>query len=154
MNEATARMRSATEAIWTTAPDGLEALATMHRPPSSDLVKRLYANFDAYWLAGMLYQLRELAGDERLDSQTLSKVAGCIAKLAARRLRIWGLEGAATAIETAAGELSEATDPSQLRSVLAELIVFIDRIHVWIDSTIPWAGMDALTPLPAPRPGS
>ena len=151
MSEAPKLLRSATEAIWTLPPSGLEALSAMHRPPSGDLPKRLYANFDAYWLAGILYQLREMCGDEALDRGTLARIAGRTAEIAASRLRTWGLDEAAGTVAFAAGELSASKSTNALRDILSELVVFIDRIHVWIDSTIPWAAMGDMTPARIPR---
>jgi hypothetical protein len=151
MKQAVDTLRRATEEIWTSPPEGLQALATMHRPPSGDLPKRLYANFDAYWLAGMLYHLREMSGDETLEGATLNQIAGRMAEVAARRLATWGLNHAARTVENTAGELKTAENASDLRNILSELVVFIDRIHVWIDSTIPWAAMDELNPGPIPR---
>jgi len=151
MSQAIKQLRSATEAIWTRPPAGLEALSAMHRPPSGDLPKRLYANFDAYWLAGILYQLREMCGDGVLDGATLARVAGRTSEIAARRLRTWGLDEAAGTVEFAADELAGAKSPGALKDILSELIVFIDRIHVWIDSTIPWAEMGDMGPVRIPR---
>jgi len=47
--------------------------------------------------------------------------------------------------------LAGARDAQSLRAVLDELIVFLDRIHTWVDASIPWADLDTLK---ARRPGA
>lgn len=146
MSEAAEQLRTATREIWTRPPAGLAELAAMHRPPSGDLPKRLYANFDVYWGAGCLYQLREMADDPRIDPRALALISAGLARTTLRRLQTWGFSDAATAVESAVNELSAASDRATIRTILAELIVFLNRLHVWIDSSIPWADMDALAP--------
>ncbi len=146
MSEAAEQLRTATRAIWTRPPAGLAELAAMHRPPSGDLPKRIYANFDVYWGAGCLYQLREMADDPQLDPHALAMISAGLARTSIRRLQTWGFSDAATTVESAVDELSAESDRAAIKALLAELIVFLNRLHVWIDSSIPWADMDALVP--------
>ena len=151
MADATQVLRTATESIWGSPPAGLSGLHDLHRPPSGPLTKMVYANFDAYGLAGVLYLLREMSGADDIDLATMARVCRAVAERAGRRLETWGFAAEAATIASVLPALSGARDAQSLRAVVDDLIVFLDRIHAWIDASVPWADLDTLKPL---RPGS
>ena len=151
MADATQALRSATESIWGSPPAGLSALRELHRPPSGPVTKMVYANFDAYGLAGVLYLLREMSVTDDIDIATMARVSGTVAGWAGGRLETWGFAAEAATVAAVLPALTGARDAQSLQAVLDELIVFLDRIHVWVDASIPWADLDTLK---ARRPGA
>jgi hypothetical protein len=139
-------LHAATLAIWNADPKGAARLAKLHRPPSGDMPKRLYANFDAYWLAGVFYQIREGRRTGALDLAAARQSAALFAAMAPQRLRLWGFEEEAAAIEAAIPEI-KAASAETLDAVLKEMITLIDRLNAWIDSTIPWAKLGDVAPV-------
>ena len=148
MADATRALRAATESIWESPPAGLSGLLDLHRPPSGPLTKMAYANFDAYGLAGVLYLLREMCAANDVDLATMARVSRAVAERAGGRLETWGFAAEAAAVGSVLPALTGARDAQSLQAVLDELIVFLDRIHAWIDASIPWADLDTLQPLP------
>jgi len=151
MADATQVLRTATESIWESPPAGLSGLRELHRPPSGPVTKMVYANFDAYGLAGVLYLLREMSAADDIDLATMARVCRAVAERAGRRLETWGFAAEGATIASVLPALAGARDAQSLRAVLDELIVFLDRIHVWVDASIPWADLDTLRAL---RPGA
>ena len=151
MADATQVLRAATESIWGSPPAGLSGLHGLHRPPSGPVTKMAYANFDAYGLAGVLYLLRETSAADDIDIATMARVCGAVAERTGGRLETWGFAAEAETVASVLPALTGARDAQSLQAVLDELIVFLDRIHAWIDASIPWADLDTLKPL---QPGA
>lgn len=151
MADATQVLRTATESIWESPPAGLSGLRELHRPPSGPVTKMVYANFDAYGLAGVLYLLREMSVTDDIDIATMARVSGAVAERAGGRLETWGFAAEAATVASVLPALTGARDAQSLQAVLDELIVFLDRIHAWVDASIPWADLDTLK---ARRPGA
>jgi hypothetical protein len=148
---APAILPSALAAVWASAPADLEGLGRQHRPPSTDMPKRLYANFDLYWLAGVFYVLRESLESGTLEPGPASALVRRFVELARARLLTWGFADAASVLGAVAGSGTIVPDPRVLSRLLADLIVYLNRLQSWVDATIPWAALDALSPLAAPR---
>ncbi|MBN9306721.1 MAG: hypothetical protein BGO82_13940 [Devosia sp. 67-54] len=143
------KLTAATRAIWHADPKGAARLAGLHRPPSGDMPKRLYANFDAYWFAGILYQLREGRRTGELTLEGARDSAALFARYGAARLKLWGFDEESALIDAAAGEIKAAGE-KQLDDLLQAIIVLVDTLNAWIDATIPWAALGDVAPV---KPG-
>jgi hypothetical protein len=150
MSGAVEMLRQATAAIWTTPPKGLAGLSTLNRPPSGDLPKRLYCNFDLYGTAGVLYQLREALAHDAVSLASAALFVEMVASQGMRRLRTWGFDDEAAVLEAALPLLVAAPDAATLKAGLDELAIFLNRIGAWVDATIPWSELGKIAPLPPP----
>lgn len=146
MADAAKVLQAATRSIWSSPPAGLAGLRDLHRPPSGPVVKMAYANFDTYGLAGVLYQLREMSAEDGIDLDTMARIAGAVAERAGGRLETWGFAAEAETLASVLPDLSGARDVESLQAILDELVVFLDRVHAWIDAGIPWSDIDTLQP--------
>ncbi|MGH7334166.1 MAG: hypothetical protein ACREKS_15770 [Candidatus Rokuibacteriota bacterium] len=149
---ALATLQAALDAVWAAPPEDLEGLRRQHRPPSTDMPKRLYANFDLYWLAGVFYVLRESLESGALGAEPASMLVQRFVELAASRLQRWGFADATTVLAGVAVSGEIVSHPAALSRLLADLIVYLNRLQSWVDATIPWAALDAVPPLAVPRP--
>jgi hypothetical protein len=140
------KLEAATKSIWHADPKGAARLANLHRPPSGDMPKRLYANFDAYWLAGVLYQLREGQRTGELTLEGARDTAALIARYGASRLKLWGFDEEATVIESVADEIKVAAE-EHFADLLKAVITLVDTVNAWIDATIPWAALGEVAPV-------
>jgi hypothetical protein len=141
-------------AIWDAPPGELAALGRERRPPSSDMPKRLYANFDCYWLAGVLYVMRESLESGAVGPEPAATMIRRFVGLAATRLGTWGFADASARLRAAAASGAIQPDRAALTRVTADLIVYLNRLQSWIDATVPWATLDTIAPLEAPRPST
>jgi hypothetical protein len=138
----------AIEGFWSTYPADIEHLAATHRPPSRDLPKRLYANFDLYGMAGVFYFFLRQLREHRLANGWDPKLLGAYALECAARLDKWGLSSAASILRTAhEGMVAEAGSVGHVAQITETLIVYLNRLQAWVDATIPWAALDELDPL-------
>lgn len=146
-----ATLQAALDAVWAKPPEDLEGLRRQHRPPSTDMPKRLYANFDLYWLAGVFYVLHESLESGALGPEPVSVLARRFVELGASRLSRWGFADATAVLAGVARSGEIVSEPAALSRLLATLILYLNRLQSWVDATIPWAALDAVAPLVAPR---
>jgi len=141
-------IRTALEEIWSASPSDLQRLAAIHRPPSRDLPKRMYANFDLYWMAGMYYFFLRQLREDRAPAAAIAPLLGAYALDSAARLEKWGLSDAAAVLRRAqAGFAAAPVGVGQVAEITEALIVYLNRLQAWVDATIPWAAVDELSPL-------
>ena len=86
-----------------------------------------------------------------IDIATMARVSAAVAGRAGGRLETWGFTAEAATVASVLPALTGARDAPSLQAVLDELIVFLDRIHAWVDASIPWADLDTLE---VRRPGA
>lgn len=153
MSDATtlAALEAALEAIWLRPPADLEGIRREHRPPSVDMPRRLYANFDVYWLAGILYALRGRLAEGALPVASFALLLEQLAAMGASRLARWGLADAAALLERVAADAPRhAGDAEALDRLTSATILYLNRLLAWVDATIPWAALDRVAPLDPP----
>ena len=137
--------RAVTE-IWAAPPADLNGLAAAHRPPSRDMIKRLYANFDLYWTAGFLYLASRRLRAEPESWTHSRRFLGAIAAACARRLDLWNCAAAASVLRKAADSVEKAETVSEGLEIVDAAVLYLNRLQSWVDATIPWRALDEVPP--------
>ncbi|MHB8731500.1 MAG: hypothetical protein ACYDAB_06885 [bacterium] len=142
-----AEIRDAVTAGWGEPPEDLEGLAAAHRPPSRDMVKRLYANFDLYWTAGFLYFACRDVRAGREDWTRARRLLAGMAATCAGRLDLWNCAAAAAVLRKAASAIEDAQTTAEGLDVVDAVVLYLNRLQSWVDASIPWSALDAVAPL-------
>jgi hypothetical protein len=142
-----AEIRDAVTAGWSVPPADLDGIAAAHRPPSRDMVKRLYANFDLYWTAGFLYFVCRDVRAGREDWSRARRLLAGMAATCAGRLELWKCTAAAAVLRKAASGIDDAQTAAEGLDVVDAVVLYLNRLQSWIDASIPWSALDAMAPL-------
>ena len=146
--EVVSALESGITEIWSRPPADLDGLAQEYRPPSGDMAKRLYANFDLYSIAGFFYFAWKQMRANTQPPAGLAALLSDYAETSARRLATWGMKDASGLVAQAGQALAGAEANEELDTLLRPLIVYLNRLQAWVDTTIPWAKMGDLSPIP------
>ena len=141
-----AEIEKAITAIWGAPPADLDGMTTAHRPPSRDMVKRLYANFDRYWTAGFLYFASQHVRAEPDGWAHSRRLLGAIAAACARRLDLWNCRSAASVLRKAVTAIDTVENVSEGLDVVQAIVLYLNCLQSWVDATIPWSALDDVPP--------
>jgi hypothetical protein len=142
-----AEIRAAVTTGWSDPPADLDGVAAAHRPPSRDMVKRLYANFDLYWTAGFLYVACRDVRAGREDWSRARRFLAGMATTCAGRLDLWKCATAAAMLRQAAAAIDNAETAAEGLDVVDAVVLYLNRLQNWVDASIPWSALDAMAPL-------
>ncbi len=142
-----ADIREAVAAIWDAPPADLNGIARAHRPPSRDMVKRLYANFDLYWTAGFLHFAARHLRTQRGGWPESQCLVCAIAENCARRLDLWNCTAAAATLRRTAAAAGEAETVEDGLEILDAAVLYLNTLLSWVDASIPWSAIDELPAL-------
>lgn len=145
--EVAAEIRGAVTTGWGTPPADLDGVAAAHRPPSRDMVKRLYANFDLYWTAGFLYFACRDVREGREDWTRARRLLAGMAATCAGRMELWKCTAAAAVLRNAASAIEDAETAAEGLDVVDAAVLYLNRLQSWVDASIPWSALDTVAPL-------
>ena len=84
----------------------------------------------------MLYQ--ELLADGEVAFTEARKLLSRYLAGVAQRYETWKLADSAVLVAEAAREIGRAEDVGGVRDLLDELLIYNNKLFVWLDSSIPW----------------
>ena len=130
--------------IWDAPPADLEGVARAHRPPSQNMVKRHYANFDLYWTAGFLHFMSRHVREDRAGWAESSRLVAAIAGACARRLDLWNCTVGRVGAPAGRDVVAAAATVEEGLEIVDATVLYLNTLSSWLDASIPWSGIDVL----------
>ncbi|MEM3640848.1 MAG: hypothetical protein QXH37_02855 [Candidatus Bathyarchaeia archaeon] len=94
-------------------------------------------------VADELWYLRELCKKESVGLDCLKEAAKVILELRSLRFEGWyKMKSTANLLRDSAKALAESTDKTEYKNLLEQLMLYIGKQNVWIETMVPW---DALS---------
>ncbi len=142
LSEFVARVRGERERIWTEEPPEVAHLKTLQKGLGGRFPVRFYALSDAYRNQRNLWMFREMAARGEPGLEALKAVLRPFFVESRDRFRIWALNQAAELFGQGAGILEHVHEREGLTSLLEELLLYNNRLWMWLDASIPWFQID------------
>jgi len=102
----------------------------------------LYPNFETAEIQLYLFYFKSMAKAEEVAIEALSLVLSkCVESKANQWRRYYGMDETPSLMEEAALALKTIKDKEDLVSIIDALHLYLGRLSIWFDSTIPWASV-------------
>lgn len=126
--------------IWFKEPDEIVNLRSLYKGRGGNMTARLYAFTDGYRNQRNLWMLRNIAKDA--GTEEAKKIAAPFLEEMADRFEIWEFGTASGLFERAGSRLESIDRPEDIVTLLDELLIYNNRLWLWIDAAIPWFDLD------------
>jgi hypothetical protein len=132
------------ERIWMNEPSEVDSLRRMQKGRGGNATSKLYALYDGYRNQRNLWQFRNIVKDNDLGLEVTKKILLPFVQEMVDRFKIWDLQTPQRLFGDAANALESIETTEEMVNLLDELLLFNNRLWLWIDSTIPWFQLDDL----------
>ena len=131
------------EKIWLDVPSEIENLKTMRKGRGGNFAIRIYAFSDLYRNQRNLWLLRNLIKDGKLSPQSAGALVIPFLEEMADRFALWKLETSSRMFTVAKDALDSVEYDHEFLNLLDELLIYNNRLWLWLDGCIPWFDLDA-----------
>lgn len=153
LSEFVARVRGEREAIWSTEPPEVARLKSIRKGLGGRFPARFYALSDTYRNQRNLWMFRDMAARGEPGLEALKAVLRPFFVESRDRFRIWALDRAAELFEQGARILESVQERDGLISLLEELLLYNNRLWMWLDASVPWFQLDERVASSEPQGG-
>jgi hypothetical protein len=142
--DAIRRLKQEIDGIWLAMPADVEALQTRRGTKGYRLPVLVCGEENTRAFADALSVLRSLAADEAMGIQDFTTTIEAFVRSNLAVLRNWyGLDDSAAVVESVMPALREVRRRDDLVELVSALALYVGRLHWWVDTLVPWAGMSA-----------
>ena len=139
--KAVALLEKSLEEVWADEPADVKKLRRFKRPPMGNLPCVFYANFDLFWTTENLLATRPLA-EKRLTPAQSGAVVATLLRRTRSRVAHWGFEDACAVLDKVAKQVEKSRSRKEVVSTIDATVLYVDRIHNWVDAMLPWNDLD------------
>ena len=130
------------ENIWLNVPSEIKNLNNLRKGRGGNFAIRIYAFSDLYRNQRNLWLLRNLIKDGKLSFKSAGVIVSPFLEEMADRFTIWELHTISRMLTVAKEALRSAESAHELLNLLDELLIYNNRLWLWLDSSIPWFDVD------------
>ena len=124
--------------IWEEEPEEIRVLKRTEFPNSKTFASVMYAYAEIYQLTKNLYLFRNALAEGQVALGEGLKLLSLYLNGASQRYNTWKLVESSRLVAEVAGAIQEADDVDMVKDLLDELLIYNNKIYVWLDSSIPW----------------
>jgi hypothetical protein len=124
--------------IWDEEPEELRVLKRTKFPNSNSFASVMYAYAEIYHMTKNLYLYRNIIGEEEVAFKEAMKLLSAYLDGVSKRYTTWKLADSAKLVAETAETIKDTGDPQEMKELLDELLIYNNKLFVWLDSSIPW----------------
>lgn len=137
-------LKQSTNDIWLNMPEEVSNLNTRRGTKNYHWPVIICAEENTRAFADTLSQLRKVSRDDKVDVTTLKKITKVQLEANLGILLNWyGLEYSFELIQNTFPALNAIEDIEDYRHYIHSMLLYINRLHWWVDTLIPWDEMSA-----------
>ena len=138
IQELTERVAAKRREIWDREPEEIRVLVKTPFPKSNTFASVMYAFAEIYHFTKNLHLQRSLVVQKKVDFREMRKVLSAYLGAVSKRYNTWFLVDSAKIVAEVAEALDRAEGPDHVVPLLDELLIYNNKLYVWLDSRIPW----------------
>lgn len=138
IQELTERIVAKRREIWEEEPEEIRVLMKTPFPKSNTFASVMYAYAEIYHFTKNVHLHRNLVAQNRIVFKEMMRVLSAYLGAVSKRYNTWFLVDSAKIVGEVAEALERAESPDEVILLLDELLIYNNKLCVWLDSRIPW----------------
>ncbi len=124
--------------IWNAEPTEIGALISAKFPHSNSFAAVMYGYAEIYHLSKQLFLYRGLIGQHQITLESGKVILAALLSSVSNRYTTWKLSDSSRLLAAVASEVDRAETTPVVIEILDELLIYNNKLLVWLDSRIPW----------------